>query len=496
MTVWDHNDKFNVNDHGGYMIKDLYINQKYESFKQEILHYQFLANDNDGTDRNLSIYTKIILPKVNEYMTTNIVKKKRAFLAQHPNTVQLKYDIKTGNIYNPEIGDPIHSEHLLSLILYTDFSDLSREFSSTFRKLEPHEPLKSIKARNRNYWWMSKRLRECVQIYGNGGYFGDVIKGKYYCGISFEAVFPSFQIRLCAPTSTTDKIEIATRFAGDKGIVVQLNNNVHGHLHHIKGFYCAWISRFAEESETVFFGGHYRVSIESLRAIKTNKNYYVISNALSKFNAMIKGSYVRQKDVDAQEKHLILKLIEDKLRAKGNDLNKNGIDEYMMRTFKAYTNHQRQIILDLHWLYDNDGDLLDLIMEEIVRGKQLNDDDGRNLFKLSLFEIYENVEEVHIYTTRYTGSAVYYFSFWELLKRIEILKFERIMVKAIRKGSEDKYNDDKDYGTSWLKDLWGIYKERLCRSYQSKGMTIYLLNAQENSDNYIEDCVVITRFNA
>ena len=67
------------------------------------------------------------------------------------------------------------------------------------------------------------------------------------------------------------------------------------------------------------------------------------------------------------------------------------------------------------------------------------------------------------------------------------------MIVAIRKGSEDKYEDNQNYGTSWLKDLWTESEEQLCKAYKDQGMSICLLNPQENSDKFIEDCIVIRR---
>ena len=48
------------------------------------------------------------------------------------------------------------------------------------------------------YYWLSRTLRETVQLYGKGarGYHPEILEGEYYTGISFEAVLPSFQVSL------------------------------------------------------------------------------------------------------------------------------------------------------------------------------------------------------------------------------------------------------------------------------------------------------------
>ena len=52
--------------------------------------------------------------------------------------------------------DVISKESLMSMILYTDYSDLCSDFSSTFRN--------KTKQRHTSYHWMSKLLRETVAI--------------------------------------------------------------------------------------------------------------------------------------------------------------------------------------------------------------------------------------------------------------------------------------------------------------------------------------------
>ena len=65
--------------------------------------------------------------------------------------------------------------------------------------------------------------------------------------MSFEMVLPQFYIRLCGPTSTSCQIEVATKFATSKGMVIQLNND---HVNnYVRGFDCSLISRFKEEDE-------------------------------------------------------------------------------------------------------------------------------------------------------------------------------------------------------------------------------------------------------
>merc|ERR1712039_61137 len=69
---------------------------------------------------------------------------------------------------------PLSLRNLICLLLYTDYSAHCNEFSASFRALNPFEPMEITKERNRNYWWMSKTLRETVELYGKsrGGWNG------------------------------------------------------------------------------------------------------------------------------------------------------------------------------------------------------------------------------------------------------------------------------------------------------------------------------------
>eukprot|EP01083_Nonionella_stella_P224151 798150_1 len=194
----------NICDHSGYHIDELFIEPKYATFKEEISHYKYVS---------LKQYGKIIV-KVKQYIQADVLKQT---IATHYGTKHCSYDIKT--------HDPIHFDHLLALVLYTDYTELSSAFSSTFRKCDPFETITSVKQRNGVYYWMSRRLRECVEIFGQcRGYKrsdkrynkdkGTELLGPFYCGMSAVMSMPSFSMRLCSPTSTSKQIEVAMKFSG------------------------------------------------------------------------------------------------------------------------------------------------------------------------------------------------------------------------------------------------------------------------------------------
>ena len=203
----------------------MYVEPKFSTFKEELLNYP---------DLNPTHYNTIILPKITEYNETQTVQQTRPYVSHYDGTVQLYYDI--------DDDQPLHIDHLLAVTLYCDYTSLCTTFSSTFRPLNPFEPLFSIVARNRNYYWMSRRLREAVQLYGNG-YYGDMEDVPYslYTGLSFEGILPAFEIRFRGPTSTSSHIEVAMKFAGDDGIMIVIANNIPYHRPCLRAFSCSWI---------------------------------------------------------------------------------------------------------------------------------------------------------------------------------------------------------------------------------------------------------------
>ena len=232
---------YNQNDHSGHDISSLLIKPKYNSLKQEISEYAYIT---------MLQYEQEIIIKAKLYENSNIVKGTKARGAGGYGIGDwLHYDIVKGTV----LGLP----NLLSLILYCDYTDLSSAFSATFRKQTPFEAVQSIKARNSKYYWMSKILRETVEIYGKCS-FGDYVEGDgyintlsgpYYCGMWCVLNMPSFNLRLCSPTSTSVHLEVAMKFSGDEGIILQINNPRTHQYQQLRGFNCSWLSRYFEEDE-------------------------------------------------------------------------------------------------------------------------------------------------------------------------------------------------------------------------------------------------------
>eukprot|EP01084_Bolivina_argentea_P062125 113596_1 len=272
----------NVNDHAGISKRELYIDKKYDNIKHEILNNKIF-------NLTLNEY-QFSLTKANEYTDNPTVKKVTADDIVGTVESRLHYGILHGS--------PLKPENLLSVIFYTDWSDLCNEFSKTFRKTTGSEALWSLKKRNGEYANWSRILRETVQYYGisgegerdESGKIIHVLQGPLYCGMDFLMVIPEFNIRLCGPTSTSTQFEVATRFAGRRGIIMTLNNDADARSKFLRAFNCAWISTYSGESECLFIGGDFRLRLETVHEVVTANNFYAFMKPLFYFDCMMNGT--------------------------------------------------------------------------------------------------------------------------------------------------------------------------------------------------------------
>ena len=174
----------NINDLSGYTPQELYVPKKYSSLKEELLH-------NDICRLSTAQFDDVLV-KSREYISCG---KTRSIQSVGGSFLQtLKYGVK------PNQALPL--THLLSVVLYCDWTELCTAFSGTFRRKKSSESRASVKKRNAEFWSWSRLLRETVECYGqNGrGYANShplPITGPFYCGMSFMMTLPQFNMRLC-----------------------------------------------------------------------------------------------------------------------------------------------------------------------------------------------------------------------------------------------------------------------------------------------------------
>eukprot|EP01084_Bolivina_argentea_P195247 335003_1 len=453
----------NTNCFSGYSPHELFVVSKYKSLKEELLN---------NTIFTLKISEfNVCLEKAMQYIEANIAKT----------TVADKYGIIDKELYyNIKKGTPLSSLNLLALILYCDQTKLCTAFSSTFRKSKPFESLACIKNRNGEYAHWSRLLRETVEYFGQFGYYSkwnkkknnknQHVSGPFFCGMSSVMTLCQFNIRLCGPTSTSRKIEVATRFAGHNGMVLQINNNGSNNSWALTQFNCSWLSKYTGEDEWLYIGGKWPMKLESIRDIAKTKNYSIFIKPLYWFDCMITGTsmYGFEPTITKRDYTILNNLMKQKLCEKEY----NKYPKYINDTFQAFTQYKTQIVLNMHYMYLWFDKLRELIMYKITAQPTKESNDKCNLFKDVLFRLFKNVNHIIIHTSRnpLTGYKEYPFNILSLLSLIDLCvklnrKDMKITINALHKYSR-KYNTDwarvdwKHEDTSWIYKKWNkSYKE-------------------------------------
>ena len=208
-----------------------YIEQKYDNLKEEILKNKICRLDIDIFENAFE--------KASQFIASDTCKRMKACYTNH----LLYYDIRG--------GQPLNIDNLLAIILYTDFSRLCYEFGKTFRKINKSESNDALKLRNAEFWNWSRLLRETVEYYGDPLWKSDI--KIFYSGCSY-LVLDTFVANFCGPTSTSPQLSVATIFAKEEGMILELEMADSRKAGHLRFFDCSFLSCYSSEDERLFCG--------------------------------------------------------------------------------------------------------------------------------------------------------------------------------------------------------------------------------------------------
>ena len=290
----------------------------------------------------------------------------------------------------------ISLKHLISIILYCDYSALCTKMSATFRKLTVSETEESVAKRNSKFYHFSKLLCETVNDFGIDG---RVEKGPFYSGINCVLHMNSFAIIFYGPLSTSKQIEIAMNFSKSDGSIIQLQND--GFAIPLRFFDVSWISSFPDEDERVWINGDLLMGLRmvSIRIMRGSLNYKDWIHSLFVFDAMLSQqnipTKIRKKDIRAL-KSLI-------------NGNHNGIHEYIINCFWLYCQKKTRIFV----CTENNELLEDLVMATVpiegtkynaeskewqtVNNVDQNDNATFTVPKPILIDLFPNLESIEMY---------------------------------------------------------------------------------------------------
>eukprot|EP01084_Bolivina_argentea_P248814 416283_1 len=382
--------------------------------------------------------------------------------------------------YGIKRGEPLRFKNLVALILYTDFSELCTDFSSTFRKTTPYETLSCIKQRNREYYWMSRTIRETVERFGLESEIDDV---PFYTGISIVMTIPEFRMRLCAPTSTSTQIEVAIKFSGQEGMILQLHKPSSDYLNILTAFDCSWISQYKEEEEKLFCGGQYTINIQSIRIRNTNQNFEDFIGPLLYLDAILNGSVyeaVANIHMSLKDREMLIHLMKWKL---GEHLQRK-CPQYIYDTFDCFCKHKKQISLNLKQLRKMNKNITDLVMNNIEKSAKVREiSDKTNLFRKQMLDLFENVTNLTIVCWNQSGDIYhdrdifhdpysYSLSLSTLLTLIESSGIQHVVIEL--ESMYYKY-DDHNIDLLWVCGVQQQYERKGYKISTSKRERYYMV---------------------
>jgi len=210
-------------------------------------------------------------------------------------------------------------------------------------------------------------------------------------------VLPQFNLRLCAPTSTTVHIEVAYKFATSNGSIIQMNNDSRGDDDDfLRCFNVSYLSRFPDEDERLFFGGFHRIKVHSVRLTATKQNFSSFKGALFYVDAMVTAKANMDSKIKQKQVNIIQSFWDWKLNEKTDHL----LDDYIYRTFEAYTHGKKQIEIDFERLSSANKSMRSFIVRLLKEQKEPKDDDNdkSNLLNPDLAKLFPNVKSVYIVT--------------------------------------------------------------------------------------------------
>ena len=305
------------------------IRARCESLKAEALESGYLT---------LAKWKRMVHLKGTQYLK---LKKTRKMIA-----VNIPYMIS-----DLEEGDPISLQHLISIILYCDFSQLCTDFSGTYRKEHVFESLESMTKRHSHWWWLGRLLKESVHYFGTDG---ETDPGPFFCGVNVKLNFSLGGMILYGPCSTSKARAVAVNFARRYGVLLEVNNDGNYYGPKIRHFNCSWISNYAEESECLFLAEKYPVRIVNIATIETGKSYRRMSTVFFILKALLSG-WRLTKDLFSMDQTDNYEMFNAFLSQRRNSGVVEHLDSYIFGMFDWFCKSTRDIVINIWEKFDFHG---------------------------------------------------------------------------------------------------------------------------------------------
>eukprot|EP01083_Nonionella_stella_P088745 247541_1 len=460
----------------GYTLKELYIEAKYNDLKDELLHNEICCV-NVGNWNNLD-------QKAAAHISTDIAKQMRCV-----RTDSAKY-------YEMNNGATIGKQHLIAATVYCVCDLLQQKFTQTFRRINDAETIFDIKRRHRNFYFLARLLRECVEGFGMEHNNLDSI--RVYHGINDQFAFKSLFGYIKGPFSTTLEYSVAVNFSDNKGMVLALDMDVkswilkliegHEAAARVTCFDMQWLSDYSNEAEIFHMGGvnrfYFNTIIDSVKS--TNYAAYVrglkqMTSGMSHGGVFTDSFAINTNDYPLEkELQMVYRLLAhqfyEKIPNHKHAIEFKGCPLYIQQLVKAHCadikliqiNQAKHAVLDRMLRLDSDWVNLDVITAIFPNVNNIKYwAYGKDLPSIQTRAIYQSILE-HIDDEKNNSK----------LTHVD-LSFDLKHEEAMREFAE------KEYKSEFEKRNWNIYVFRLdpiAQWSRTSGIAIeqYIKEAQHN----------------
>eukprot|EP01083_Nonionella_stella_P284916 969894_1 len=335
-----------------------YIEQKYQSFKEELLGNSICTINIKEWD---ALYEKALIHQQTTLVQNMSCANKRA---------AVWYDV--------QVDSKMCAEHLIAMMVQCNYDTLQFKFKQTYRKEPSDETDSQLRERHRNYWWLGKLLREMVECFGMDQYIDCEPKYFYrerirlWVGLSKQFVFPSLFAFIKGPFSTTTAPAVARGFDNNNGLCLELSidrkwifSGPDGNQSHngigkpidefqpskFQVFDCHWLSDYVNEMEVFCIGGLHKFVFETIKTPE-GVDYQLYIDAIKRItNGMSVGDEptVQYGSLGKAELQMIKALISHRLYEYFPDHSHakqfTGCPEYVCKILDAHCNSIETIMV-------------------------------------------------------------------------------------------------------------------------------------------------------
>ena len=233
-----------------------------------------------------------------------------------------------------------------------------------------------------------------------------------FSGVSVELNLSAFNISFNTPTSTSKTVEIAWRFAGERGMMMTVSNaRGMGSQHPL--FNATWISDFVEEDEYLWFGSVMKLRIYNVSMVASSRSYSRSMAALYLFDTVLSFGYITTPKRDELGVKVNMKIVgildycikyilKQPLPPKPD-----CVDQYVLDTMYCFCQSKTDISLFPYGVDGSIPEFKELIYYKLsASAKPLND--RSNLCRSELFSLFPNLESMELRTRTEASSEEEY----------------------------------------------------------------------------------------